>query len=341
MSGGIEDTIFSNIESGSGESFAGDGTADTVDRDPGLEQDQVEKQLNQRGEEQEQTVDEQPKPDPKQKPTPKGVEKAVQPKQAPDKEHNRAQAEKRLRSSVDRLRNVNGDLTKHNQELVQQLASVQALNGLPKQFNLSNDEVIGGLEYVALLKENPANAAKKAIEVALARGANLRDIVNDDFVPNVTLGATQRLIDERLSGLRNQQQAQNVEPQEVQAARVKTQQFLADYPDAEQHSEVVAHQMRNILQGYSQRGVQLDPYVAAEMAWNAIQDYAVRNQLDVSQPLGPQVQARQSQQQVPVVRRPMPNGGNAPVQSQTKIAPAESSNRDIVRQAMREAGYQI
>jgi hypothetical protein len=119
-----------------------------------------------------------------------------------------------------------------------------------KQFNLSNDEVIGGLEYVALLKENPANAAKKAIEVALARGANLRDIVNDELVPNVTLGATQRLIDERLSGLRNQQQAQNVEPQEVQAARVKTQQFLADYPDAEQHSEVVAHQMRNILQGY-------------------------------------------------------------------------------------------
>jgi hypothetical protein len=69
MSGGIEDTIFSNIESGSGESFAGDGTADTVDRDSGLEQDQVEKQLNQRGVEQEQTVDEQPKPDPKQKPS--------------------------------------------------------------------------------------------------------------------------------------------------------------------------------------------------------------------------------------------------------------------------------
>lgn len=341
MSGGIEDTIFSNIESGSGESFATDGTAGPVDTGPDLEQEQVEKQLNQRGLEKEEAVDEQPKPTQKQQPT-KGkpeVEKAAAPKQVPDKEHNRVQAEKRLQSSVDRLRNVNSSLTTQNQELVQQLASTQALNGLPKQFNLNNDEVIGGLEYVALLKSDPVAAAKKAIEVSLARGANLREIVNDEFVPNVTLGATQRLIDEKLSGLRNQQAPQDVETQEVQAARMKTQQFLADYPDAELHTEVVAHQMRNIIGSYTNRGVHIDPYVAAEMAWNAIQDYAAKNQLDISQPLGPQVQVRQSQP--PVVRRPMPNGGTAPVQSQTRIAPADTSNRDIVRQAMRESGYQI
>lgn len=344
MSSGIEDAILSNIEANSGDSFTDSGsTADTVDTSTDVQQDQVTQQLNQR-DPFEQAVDEQPKgkqPSKAEKSPAKDEKRQTLKEQVPDKSHNQAHAERRLQSTVDRLRDVSRGLEKQNQGLVQQLAETRALNAIPQQFGLSNDEVIGGLEYVALLKQNPAQAAKKAIEVALSRGANLRDIVNDEFVPNLTLNAVSQLIDQRLGPVaRNLQQQQDVgrqETQHVEAARQKTAQFLADYPDAEQHSEVVAAQIKRIMDDYSGRGMQIDPYIAAEMAWNSVRDFAVRNKLDLAQPLGPQYQARQ--QQPAPQRRPMPNGSNAPVQPRAKVANSDTSTRSIVREAMIEAGY--
>lgn len=349
MSSGIEDTIIGNIESATGESLETDGgnTADPVDTGSDLEQNQAVQQLNQR-DSFDQAVDEQPKDKPSKVETKKPTkdEKPQRLKeQAPDKSHNQANAERRLQSTVDRLRDVSRNLEQQNQGLVQQLAQVKALNAIPQQFGLSNDEVLGGLEYVALLKQNPAQAAKKAIEVALARGANLRDIVNDEFVPNLTLNAVQQLIDQRLGpvarNLQQQQEVNSQEQQSIEQARTKTAQFLADYPDAEQHSEVVAAQIRKIMDDYRSRGMQIDPYIAAEMAWNGVREFAARNNLDLSQPLGPQWQGRQQQpqrQQAPA-RRPMPNGGNAPVQSRSNVAKADDTTRSIVKQAMMEAGY--
>jgi hypothetical protein len=348
VSGGIEDTILSNIEANSGDSFVNDGpTADPVDPGTDVQQDQATQQLNQR-DPFEQAVDEQPKGKQPSKAETKQPAKDEKPQrlkeQVPDKSHNQAHAERRLQSTVDRLRDVSKGLEKQNQGLVQQLAETKALNGLPQQFGLSNDEVIGGLEYVALLKQSPAQAAKKAIEVALARGANLRDIVNDEFVPNLTLNAVQQLIDQRLGPVaRNLQQQQDVgraEAQHVEAARQKTAQFLADYPDAEPHSEVVAAQISRIMDDYSGRGMQIDPYIAAEMAWNSVRDFAARNQLDLNQPLGPQYQARQQQPQTQQpTRRPMPNGSNAPVRTRSDMAKTDDTTRSIVRQAMIESGY--
>lgn len=345
MPGGIEDTILNNISSQTGDTFE-DSVPDLDESTtPDLEQDQVEHQLGQREAEEQQPKE----PSKTETKLPVKDEKVAQPKQGPDKSHNKEFAERRLQTTLDRTRQQVDVLTKQNQDLVNQVAGVKALNGIPQQFGLSNDEVLGGLEYVSLLKQNPAQAAKKAIEVALSRGANLRDIVNDEFVPNLTLNAVQQLIDQKLSPLvGNLQQRQGVETEQAQAqeqARMKSAQFLADYPDAEVHSEVVADQMRKIMADYSQRNLQLDPYIAAEMAWNGIRTFAEKNQLDINQPLGPQYQARQTrpatQQQAVPQRRPMPNGSNAPMQTRSNLAKPDDSYRSIVKQALIESGYNL
>lgn len=346
MPGDIENTIFSQIESSTGESFDSEDTAATVDTGTDLEQDQVTRQLKQRDSFDE-LVDEptKEKASPPKKAESKGPakdEKRPLKEQVPDKSHHEAHAERRLQSQVDRLRGVSKSLEARNQELTRQVAETKALNGIPQQFNLSNDEVVGGLEIIHMMKSNPAQAARKVVELAISRGANLRDIVNDEFVPQIQLGAVQQLLDERLGPVVKQQQAQAGQNQVQEQARMKTVQFLADYPDAEMHSEVVGKQIEHILNRYRERGVELDGYVAAEMAWNSVVQYAAQNKLDLSQPLLQQLEARQQQQRNgPVVqqRRPMPNGGNAPVQARSTVASADTSNRDIVRQAMIESGY--
>src|SRR5690242_11063608 len=143
---GIEDTIISNIESATGESLSTDGgsTADPVDTGLDLEQDQATKQLNQRDPFAQPSDERRQPPKAETKQPAKGEQPQRLKEQVPDKSHNQANAERRLQSTVDRLRDVSRNLETQNQGLVRQLAEVKALNGIPQQFGLSNDEVLGG-----------------------------------------------------------------------------------------------------------------------------------------------------------------------------------------------------
>jgi hypothetical protein len=341
VSGGIEDTILSNIEANTGDDFgdSGVGAMDEQTGAPGSdpEQDQAEQQLARRVERPQDAPKRPPvpgKPEQPQQTTPKG--KPITP--------NVQAAEQRVNQQIARLRQVNQDYQRKEADLNRRLAETSALNQLPQQFGLQNQEVIEGLQFIVDLKQNPVAAAQKMIQAALTRGANLRDIVNDEMVPQLSLRATQQLLDERLGPVQQQRQDQEHQERVQREAATGANQFLADYPDAAAHTGDIAQLMLKIAEEYAGRGIQLPPAIQAEKAWERIVGFAHQNGFDLSQPLGPQYQAR-NQQPAQARTRPMPNGvsgGGAPMTSRSARPSRVSESFDsIVREAMRENGYNI
>lgn len=364
---GIEDKILSDIEENTGVSFDDDGMDDAVDQ-PGQQdqQDQLSQQMQRR-----QVQDPNAEVDlqnPLEQPKAKGA-KGKEQRQVlrPNKDGDIVDGqgnvvasrgrERRLHVQLERTRDLVKVLEERNAALARNAGDSQYLGGLPAKLGLHNDEVSDALGIVAKFKTDPIGAARDVIERAIAAGASLHQIVDDQFIPNVTVAATQRLLDERLGPLSRNLKEQESVGRINQEAAEKGNRFLSEYPDAVHHQDVVADQMKHIMESYEARGLKMDPFVAAEKAFGNVLSFAEKHGFDISQPLGPQIQARVQGQQggnqrrqspgrvqpTQTARRPLPpgNGGmGSPMQStKSRSANADESYDSIVREAMRESGY--
>lgn len=376
MSGGIESQIFDNIESATGESFEDanvgnlNGTETQDDGDVynlpprnearGRERQVDDELANQRH--QQDPARREKQQDPLAKPQEsKPPQKGQQQKPFRDEKGNlvdeqgriiaRAGQERRLHVQNENLRNVNTNLTKKLQETERSLEKERFLGDIPKRFNLSQDDLAESMAIAAEFKTNPAQAARHVISMAVAAGASLRDIVNDELLPDINLKAVNQLIDKRFGPvLQERQQAQNVEATQ-QAAYESAQTFLADYPEAEPHQDAIARVMKLVKQEYDDRGREAPSgYHLAEEAFKRVARFAEHNGLDLNEPLGPQIAALESGQQrqtQPVAngrrRMPMPNGsgGGGVSQYSRNSSRPDANNGDIVREAMREHGFNV
>lgn len=352
MAGGIEERILDNIESATGTAFD-EGGDDSPQQEPGQpnvpvdEQAQVAGQLNRRQQDDENLM--QPT-----KPAPaKGKDQRKGPRR--DAEGNIVDGqgnvlasrgiERRLHTQLERTREVNRSLEQRNQELARQLGERDFLGSAPQKLGLNNEELADAMQIAASFKVSPVQGARAVLERALAAGVSLHDIVDDQFIPNVSVAATQRLLDQRLGPLsRNLKEQESVE-RTTREATEKGNRFLAAYPDAIHQQDIVADQMAQVMQQYRQQGVELDPFVAAEKAFERVLVFCTKHGLDISQPLGPQVRARQASPGKGVrARRPMPNGngrGREVVSTSSRAAATDESYDSIVKEAMREEGYNL
>lgn len=375
MSGGIEERILSDIESATGESFDSDtGDDDVASTERGQQpdqQDQVTEQLGRRTRPQEgddadlrQPLKQAPA---KEKDQRDGLRRNKA-GQLIDKKGNLVDEQgklitdpdyglpRRLHTQLERTRAVNKSLELRNQELARQLGEREFLNGAPAKLGLDNNDLADAMQLAAVFKKSPVDAARAVIERALAAGASLHQIVNDEFIPNVTIAATQRLLDERLGPLSRNLKEQESVNRVNQQANEKGNKFLADYPDAIHHSDIIAERMEAIMEQYRGQGVELDPYVAAEKAFEQVLVFCQKKGLDITKPLRPQVEERAKQAEqmaqrrpgrgVPPqnrVRRPIPNGrvGGELLDTKSRAAGPDDSYRSIVAAAMREEGYDI
>jgi hypothetical protein len=236
------------------------------------------------------------------------------------------------------------------EKLTRQLAETQVLEGLPRQLGLDNKDAVNLIKLAAELTRNPTEGARRVLEFALSKGANLKDIVNDEFIPNLTLAATRRLLDERLGPLAQERKQDQSVDEDTAVQQRQARQFMADYPEATVHADVIADQMQKIEQEYSSKGLKVDKYVIAEQAFQRLERFCHDNKLDITQPLAPQIQARSRDKAPSGERRPgrqsprpIPNGsGGGEMQSRRQnVANADDSYNSIVREAMSEAGYQL
>lgn len=356
MAGGIEGTILDNIEQNTGETFDdSDPSESSVETGQPQGQDvdvtgQVQDQLQRRT-----------------RPTEGGdnlrgpkSRKDAQRGTRPDAKGNIVDESgnviatgglaRRLHVRAERLDALNKSHETKIGELTRQLAEAKVLNDAPKHYGLDNEAVKDGLYMTALFRQDPAAAAREVLERALAAGVSFHQIVNDDSIPNMQLGAVNRLLDQRLGPIAGNLQEQKAVDQSTRDAMDKTNRFLGDYPDAATHEQEVADQMKIITEEYRSKGVAPDPYIVAEQAFGRVLAFCEKNGLDVKQPLRPQVEARMKSQPgrgvnprtVPA-RRPMPNGrgGGEVIGTKSRTANPTESYDSIVREAMRDSGIDI
>lgn len=215
-----------------------------------------------------------------------------------------------------------------------QLQEMQIVHGLPQKHGLSLADTQYAIEFMGAFKKDPVATIQNLLTQARAAGYNIP--TGEGAESSLDMAAINRMLDEKLAPFTSaaNQSNQNTGPSPEVVNEYNG--FIAKYPDATAHEDAIAHIM-------TQTGAN------AEVAYWQLREWVVSNSLDWNLPLGPQIQARQTQQtQQPAA--PMLAGGgsnSAPVQqarelgtpaaNQEVLAPASASYDSIIRQAMAEA----
>lgn len=273
-------------------------------------------------------------------------------------------AERRIFQQNERLKEANTSQQQKIADLTRQISENNSLNGLPKQYGLDTRDVGEAFRIAGAFKRNPVEGARMALEFALSQGASLNEIVSEEVLPNISLAAQKRMMEDMhqrtfapIEQERNQQRA-------MKEAADQANQFAIDHPEATEHHDDIAKMIPEIIQAAAGQNRRIDVVTAAEMALTKLQSFAIKNGLDPNRAIGPQIEeikARNGRQapngqangqrpnpsnpnaRQPLPRRqaPMPNGsrGVDQVPSNSGSLPASASNDAIVRQAMRDAGY--
>jgi hypothetical protein len=149
------------------------------------------------------------------------------------------------------------------------------------------------------------------------------------------MGALRRMVDEVAAPQRQREEAARMTHEASTRARGMYDEFMARYPDAAPHADAIAALMNNNK-------------MQASDAYHEVRYFAAQNGLDFSQPLGPQIAAKQARAQQPngnasqgrTYRAPMVAGngsGNRNLTNESNFAPADSSWGDILNSVMRQS----
>jgi hypothetical protein len=225
------------------------------------------------------------------------------------------------------------DLERTTRELETTRAELEGLRTaaqLPTQLGLAPNEAIMGMQMIAHFKRDPVGAAKEVLAQVLAAGINIEELVG-----SINASAMQTMLDNTVRPLTEAQQRQQQEAETQRAVQEAVERereaVLARFPWAAVHDEEVA----DIMDAFEEAGHDIS-YREAVLE---LQAYALQNNLNLSQPLRPQLAARRATRQ-PASNARGPVRTNAPTTMEPRRAAlsADAPSRDIVREAMREAG---
>lgn len=204
----------------------------------------------------------------------------------------------------------------------------------PRELGLSATEAANAMQWFAHWKKNPVEAAISVLTELRAMGYEV-----DGLGGTVDMGAIKRMVEEAVSPFQQDREA------------VRFEQEIAQHVDSELNA---LYTTMPWARGQQQELINLldaDQTLTLREAALHLQAYALQHGYDLSKPLRAQVLAAQNGggQQQRASRRP--NNARMPAPSTTgdvpltprRVASAshERSNRDIVKEAMREAGLNI
>lgn len=247
----------------------------------------------------------------------------------------RAGRERRL---YEQQRAVERAVTPLRQELDQTKAQLQAFREaaqLPTQLGLNPQDVTTAMQFMSHWRRDPVGAARNMLTELKAAGYNL-----DELGSTVDAGAIRRMVMDAVAPFQQDREAERQRAEQQAAVQREIESVFTDMPwTRNQQSELAL-----VLEA--------DPQLPLREAAYRLQVWAIQNGYDIWKPIGPQHEAAQQQpqpapipqQQQPVrqARAPGPpaNGGNI-VQRMGASLGHDRSTRDIVREAMREAGIPV
>lgn len=255
----------------------------------------------------------------------------------------RAGTERRLYTDLQRARGEVTRLTNDINTLRAENTGLREASETMTRLGLSSQDAIGALNFMAMYRADPLKALKEVLTAAQAAGHNVASLF-EGAPQGLDPAAIRRMVNEAVAPLVSAQTEQHQLAQARETARQQAEAFFAENPEAQIHDQALAR----LLTAY--------PNMTLPEAHWRLKAWALERGLDFYQPLEPQIAAQRGggngttvapQTSQPANRSALPaSRGVPPDGSMTDMgsrrAPtAETSNRDIVREAMREHGFEV
>jgi hypothetical protein len=226
-------------------------------------------------------------------------------------------------------------LRRENEQLKAQAHGYQQANSLATQLGLSAEAQSTALRVMSDFTKDPVRTIEYLIAEVKGKGYNIPSLNGQGQTTD--LEAFAKLMDSRLAPImQERQQLQRVE-QANQNAKRELDNFLDQAPDARANLDVIAEMITG------------DPALNLNSAYIRFLTWCSANQLDPTQHVGPQLQARQQQAQPspaqqPRQTRPLPGNrgmnGNSAIPVGSRAVHDENSEwSNIIQDSMAEAGW--
>jgi hypothetical protein len=215
-----------------------------------------------------------------------------------------------------------------------ELTAFREAAALPRQLELTPQETTNALQWFAHWKKDPQAAAKEVLTEARRLGYDVEGMGSQ-----VDMGAIKRLVEEAVSPFQQDRAAAQRETEIAARVDADLNALYQQMPWARSQQEEIMSVM------------QADNKLTLREAALTVEAFALRNGLDLQKSIRQQWTAAQSggNQQQP--RQQRPNNARAPappvtgdmpvVPRRTDISNHDVSNRNIVKQAMRDAGFAV
>lgn len=250
----------------------------------------------------------------------------------------RGGVERRYFETAQKLHRDNNQLTQRLQTAEANANHANAIVQLGTQLQLQPSDQTAALNLMSQFLKDPVKMLEALVIEVKSKGYEIPFLANG-ITPGMDTAAVGRMIDQRMAPLTAQQQQQRDAEQTQANAKATLDKFLDDNPEGEHNLGVLAEMMT------SQPGLTIQDAHVKFIKWCA------QNQYDFTQPLKPQIEARNNQQpttttvqnqQPRTPTAPLPNGRQtnnaAPIDSVVKFD-ENSRWEDIIRQSAKEAGF--
>ncbi len=206
---------------------------------------------------------------------------------------------------------------------------------LPQQLGLQPAEVASAMQFMAHFKANPVEAAKKVLAEVQAAGYTIPELGGTD------VAAIKQIVNEAIKPFNQDREAVNRQTQLEREVEQEYDNLVAEMPWVTVQDEDLAKIMAK------------DPTLTLREAALRLENFALRNGYDLNRSVEVQYFEKQQSSTVqPTAPAPRVNRaaapaatnavtGNTPVVPRNPAVTTNHSTRDIVREAMREAGINV
>lgn len=232
-------------------------------------------------------------------------------------------------------------LRREHATMTAQLKVYQDRDAAMGQHKLTPVEQGQSFQLMAALKKDPVATIKYLVDKATASGHNVAGLLGNGAT-GPSPQAIKDMIAEAVQPLTREAAARQEQQEQRDAAQQQLRDFYGEFPDAQVHEQVLNMAM------------QRDPSLTLHRALFELKDYYLKNGLDWSVPLHVHVQQRPGNNQTQQRRAPQSQSLNirgsdgATFDQQdrqgnqaVREAPPSASFKDIVREQMRLAGFNV
>lgn len=247
----------------------------------------------------------------------------------------RGGVERRIFESAQRLHRENSSLTTRLQQAEAQNNSATEIVKLGTTLGLSAPDQQASFNLMSQFLKDPVRMLEQLVIEVKSKGYEIPFLATG-ITPGMDTAAVQRMIDSRMSPITNATKQQEQQTQIQAQAKEKLDVFLDENPEGTHNLGVLAEMMT------------AQPGMTIENAYTRLVKWCVSNGYDYTQPLKPQIAAKQqpatNTAQTPELPRnsvPLPNGRQANGAAQIEQVASfdeNSSWADIIRHSMRATG---